>query len=185
MFENSCCNSGLLLKHKCCYGILVLWSESCHASLKLGKCWACWRAGRWSFSTCTSFKLNPDCSAVLWTWEEPFSFSGCADPTGFALSFRNLPWIAALAGTLGAIPNCEKHFKILFIYTHSNLPFSFHMLITKNALNISWRWDLLIYLNFVLVVDVFFFFNIPHFALSVGKCESYYGNKEWDDFLLS
>lgn len=95
-----------------------------------------------------------------------------------------------MAATLGAILNCEKHFKTLFIYTYFKLSFfSFPpspiRLIIKIAVNIFWRRDLPIYLNFLLVVYVLFLSASPHFTLLVEKCESYYGNREGDDFLLS
>lgn len=103
----------------------------------------------------------------------------------------NLPGVPALAAALGAILNCEKHFKILFIYSYSKLPsppLFFpppHRLILKIAVNIFWRWDLPMYLNFLFVVYVLFLSAFPHFTLLVGKCESYYDNREGDDFLLS
>lgn len=95
-----------------------------------------------------------------------------------------------MAATLGAILNCEKHFKTLFIYTYFKLSFFSSLpspirLIIKIAVNIFWRRDLPIYLNFLLVVYVLFLSASPHFTLLVEKCESYYGNREGDDFLLS
>lgn len=75
------------------------------------------------------------------------------------------------------IPNCLYFLSFFFS--------SLHRLIIKIAVNIFWRWDLPIYLNFLFVVYVLFLSASPHFTLLVGKCESYYGNREGDDFLLS
>lgn len=91
------------------------------ASLKVEKCWACWKGSRQNSSL--HFILNnPYYSAVLWTWGKTVSFSWLADPRWAS---DNLPRITALAGTLGAFLNCEKCLKILFIYTYSKLLFFF------------------------------------------------------------
>lgn len=53
------------------------------ASLELGECWACCKAGR-SFSTCTSFVESKLFYSSL-NLGKTFSLSRLADPTGFAL----------------------------------------------------------------------------------------------------
>lgn len=81
--------------------------------------------------------------------------------------------------------NISKSFLFILIPNCLPPPFPPHKLIIKIVVNISWRWDLPIYLNFQLIVNVLFLSASPHFTLLVGKCESYYGNREGDDFLLS
>jgi len=156
------------------------------AGLNLGQCWACWQANKQSFCTCTSFKVIHIILQFSQSGKKLSVLVGLQILQALLSASDDLPGITALAGTLGAILNCEKHFKILFIYTPSKLPLSFffffffpHRLIIKIAVNVFWRGDLPIYHNFVCACCyVLFLSTFPHSTGLVGKCESYYGNRE-------
>lgn len=135
------------------------------ASLKLGNCWACWKGGRRSFSSCTSFKLI----------HIPLQFSELGEKLPLFLNLQMPQALLSASDILQGLLLWLVHqelWKTLqnpFIYTYSKLPFFFlHRLIIKIAVNNFCRWDLPIYLNFVCACCLCpLFFNSPT-LLSAG-----------------